>query len=100
MLAAACGAHGRRTKLDRVRVESPRRRLLRSRLLHARVQRIELPGNEGMGLVGTTYLLELAPSLWFGPAAYGAISGERGGLFTLGGELAWRRASAGPLAVM
>ncbi len=73
-------------------VETPAR-------LRVGIERVELPGNEGMGLVGTTYLLELAPDLWLGPAAYGAISGKRGGLFTLGVEGAWRKALGGPFAV-
>jgi hypothetical protein len=73
-------------------VETPAR-------LRIGIERVELPGGEGMGLVGTSYLLELAPDLWFGPAAYGAISGERGGLFTLGVEGAWRRPIGGPLVV-
>ena len=32
-------------------------------------------------------------------AAYGAITGQRGGLFTIGVELAWRQRIAGPLAL-
>lgn len=63
------------------------------------LERTELPGGEGMGLVGTSYLLELLPGVWAGPAAYGAITGQRGGLFTVGGEVGWQRPLAGPLAV-
>jgi hypothetical protein len=50
-----------------------------------------LPGNERMGLLGASYLIEAAPSLYLGPAAYGAITGARGGFFTVGGEAAWRK---------
>ncbi len=60
-------------------------------------EQLRLPEDEDMGLVGTSYLLELAPGVWAGPAAYGAISGRRGGLFTVGGELAWQQQLAGRL---
>ncbi|MEO5735708.1 MAG: hypothetical protein ABIN96_14930 [Rubrivivax sp.] len=48
---------------------------------------IDLPHGERMGLVGGTLLLQAAPGWWVGPAAYGAASGERGGLFVGGVEL-------------
>ncbi|MBS1156633.1 MAG: hypothetical protein H6R07_2557 [Proteobacteria bacterium] len=53
-------------------------------------ENITLPGNEKMGMVGGSYLLETLPNLYLGPAAYGAISGKRGGFFTGGGEVAYR----------
>ena len=62
-------------------------------------ERIRLPGNERMGLVGTSYLLEVAPGVSVGPAAYGAITGQRGGFFTVGVEAAWHRQLAGPFGV-
>lgn len=62
-------------------------------------ERVKLPGGERMGMLGTSYLLEFAPGFLFGPAAYGAITGERGGLFTLGVEGAWRHRLVGPLGV-
>lgn len=68
-------------------------------LLRLNLERTELPGQEGMGLVGTSYLIELRPGLWAGPAAYGAITGQRGGLFTVGVEAAWQRRLVGPLAL-
>jgi hypothetical protein len=55
-------------------------------------ERLSLPDGERLGLVGTSYLLHLSPNFLLGPAAYGAISGERGGLFTVGAELAWQQA--------
>jgi hypothetical protein len=61
------------------------------------IEKVTLPGKEKMGLVGTTYLLELGHGFSGGPAAYGAISGRRGGLFTVGAELAWRHRLADPL---
>jgi hypothetical protein len=53
---------------------------------------VKLPGNERMGLVGGSYLFELAPGWWLGPGVYGAATGQRGGLFTWGGEVErrWR----------
>lgn len=52
---------------------------------------VTLPGDEAMGLVGGTYLLEILPDFYAGPAAYGALTGERGGLYTGGLEAAWRK---------
>jgi hypothetical protein len=54
-------------------------------------EKVSLPRDEKMGLVGTTYLVDLGHGLSFGPAVYGAITGRRGGLFTVGAELAWSR---------
>ncbi|MDR3409570.1 MAG: hypothetical protein P4L87_01260 [Formivibrio sp.] len=51
---------------------------------------ITLPGNEKMGMVGGSYLLETLPNLYVGPAAYGGMTGQRGGFFTGGGEVAYR----------
>jgi hypothetical protein len=47
---------------------------------------LRLPGDDRMGLLGTSYLIELAPGWWLGPALYGAAAGQRGGLFTWGAE--------------
>jgi hypothetical protein len=58
---------------------------------------VKLPGNEHMGLVGTSYLAELSPGLCVGPAVYGAVSGQFGGLFTVGGEAAWCTRRTAPL---
>jgi hypothetical protein len=70
---------------------------------HARIsfERVTFPGDEKVGLVGTTYLVDLAgvPGLAIGPAVYGAISGARGGFFTIGGEAAWRQRLIGPVGV-
>jgi hypothetical protein len=63
------------------------------------IEKVDLPGDEKMGLVGTTYLLDIGRGFSAGPAAYGSISGRRGGLFTLGAELAWQRRLAGPLTL-
>ncbi len=54
------------------------------------LERITLPGNESLGLYGTTYLVDLGGSGFaVGPAAYGGITGQRGGFFTIGGELSY-----------
>lgn len=60
---------------------------------------IDLPGGERMGLVGTTYLVEVRPGLCLGPAVYGAASGQRGGFFTIGAEAAWCTHLTGPLSL-
>jgi hypothetical protein len=70
---------------------------------HARLslEGIRFPEGEHVGLLGSSYLVDVpsASGLALGPAVYGAISGHRGGLFTLGGEVAWRRAIAGPVGI-
>jgi hypothetical protein len=63
------------------------------------IEKLKLPGDERMGLIGTSYLIGVGRGFAVGPAAYGAISGQRGGLFTVGFEAAWRGRIAGPLAV-
>jgi hypothetical protein len=65
--------------------------LHRPALVRFDLEQIGLPAAETMGMLGTTYLVEIAPEIYFGGAAYGAISGKRGGFFTVGPELAWRR---------
>lgn len=56
---------------------------------------------ERVGLVGASYLVDIADirGLGVGPAVYGAVTGDRGGFFSLGGELAWRQRLAGPFGV-
>lgn len=61
------------------------------------LERLKLPGNETLGLAGTSYLVDVGRGFAFGPAAFGAISGDRGGLFTIGAELAYRQSLYGPL---
>ena len=68
----------------------------RAQALPARVtvgfERLRLPGDERVGLLGASYVVELAPGWWLGPALYGAATGRRGGLFTWGaeGQRRWR----------
>lgn len=52
-------------------------------------ERIALPGNESMGMLGGTYLIGMGSGFFAGPAVYGAVTGQRGGFFTMGGEIAW-----------
>ncbi len=54
-------------------------------------EQITLPANEAMGMVGVNYLVETVPNLYFGGAAYGALTGQRGGFFTAGAEVAWHQ---------
>ena len=61
-------------------------------VIRVNAERIRLPGRENLGLLGTSYLLQVAPSVYVGPAAYGAFSGQRGGFFTVGAEASIRRA--------
>jgi hypothetical protein len=63
------------------------------------IEKLKLPGDESMGLVGTSYLIGIGQGFAVGPAAYGAISGRRGGLFTVGAEVAWQKRLAGPLTL-
>lgn len=63
------------------------------------IESIDLPGNEAMGMVGGNYLMQVSPDIYFGPAAYGALTGKRGGFFTAGGELAWRKPLISHLSV-
>lgn len=67
--------------------------------LRAGFETITLPGNQHMGLLGTSYLLELRRGLCVGPAVYGASSGPHGGLFTVGAEAALCTALVGPLSL-
>jgi hypothetical protein len=60
---------------------------------------LTLPGDERMGLVGLSYLVEARPGLCLGPAAYGAASGQRGGFFTVGAEAALCTRLVGPLGL-
>lgn len=61
------------------------------------IETVDLPGKEPMGMVGGSYMLQLAPDIYVGPAAYGALTGKRGGFFTGGGEMAWRKPLLGNL---
>jgi hypothetical protein len=56
------------------------------------VERLRLSKAEAVGLLGVSYIAELASGWWLGPAIYGAATGNRGGLFTWGveGQRRWR----------
>ena len=58
-------------------------------------ERLRLQGDESLGLLGASYVAELTPGWWLGPALYGAATGRRGGLFTWGaeGQRRWRPAN-------
>jgi hypothetical protein len=55
------------------------------------IERVKLPGNETMGLAGASLLFDIDGRWAFGPAVYGAATGQRGGLFVGGVEVqrAW-----------
>ncbi len=60
----------------------------------------KFPQGEGVGIVGTSYLVDVGSSgLAIGPSIYAAATGRRGGFFTFGGEVAWRVRWLGPLDV-
>jgi hypothetical protein len=58
---------------------------------------VQLPGDEQMGLLGTSYLVEVARGLCLGPGVYSAVSGQRGGLFVVGAEAAVCTQLYGPI---
>lgn len=55
-------------------------------------ERWDLPADETMGMWGGRLLWDLGEGWRVGPAAYGAVQGQRGGFITLGveGERSWR----------
>jgi len=59
-------------------------------------EQIDLPDNETMGLVGTSYLLHLNRNIYAGLGIYSAVSGKRGGFFTGGLEAGFKK-RMGPL---
>jgi hypothetical protein len=63
----------------------------RSAMFRAGFEQLKLPANETMGMLGVSYLVETLPSLYVGGAAYGALTGQRGGFFTVGSEVAWHQ---------
>jgi len=101
-LALAC-ALGLAAALHAVPAAAQNAGLLARPDAHGRIgyEQIELPGKERLGLVGTSYLVDVPflPGVSLGPAVYGAIRGQRGGFFTIGGEAAWRQQMWGPLGV-
>lgn len=58
---------------------------------------VQLPGDEQMRLLGTSYLVEVARGVCLGPGVYSAVSGQRGGLFVVGAEAALCTQLYGPI---
>jgi len=61
---------------------------------------VDLGRDETMGLVGVH--VDVLPGwrgLYLGPGGYGAISGDRGGFFVVGGSLGWRQPFIGGFGV-
>jgi hypothetical protein len=52
-------------------------------------ERVKLPGNERIGMIGLTELFPVGHEWWAGFGVYGASGGHRGGLFVPGVEAAW-----------
>ena len=52
---------------------------------------VQLPQDEHMGLMGAHYLVDVAPWLYTGVSAFGAVTGKRGGFFTGGFEAGIRK---------
>jgi hypothetical protein len=63
----------------------------RSAMFRMGFEQLKLPANETMGMLGVNYLVETLPNLYVGGAAYGVLSGHRGGFFTVGSEVAWHQ---------
>ena len=55
---------------------------------------LHLPGQERLGLARGELLFDMGHGLWLGPVAYGAATGQRGGLF-VGGVVLERRWALG-----
>ncbi len=55
------------------------------------LENIQLTAQENMAMLGVSYLFEVSPRLWIGPAVYGAVAGDRGGFYTGGVEASWRQ---------
>ena len=53
-------------------------------------ERVRLPQGERMGLMGGSLLFDAGSGWAFGPAVYGAATGQRGGLFVAGVEVQHR----------
>ncbi|WP_418317494.1 hypothetical protein [Piscinibacter sakaiensis] len=58
------------------------------------IEQLKLPDGEQIGLVGASALVGVGNGWFAGPIVFGAASGQRGGLFVIGGEALWR--TAGP----
>ncbi len=61
--------------------------------------RMTLPNEESMGLLGGNYLLSADGGSYFGLGIYGAVSGDRGGFFTGGLAFGWNKKIVGPLGI-
>jgi len=58
----------------------------RPAMLRFSAEELTLPGNEKMGLLGSSYLVHLNRYLYTGLGIYSAVTGQRGGFFTGGLE--------------
>ncbi len=58
-------------------------------LMKMTVENIQLTDKESLGWVGASYLLETYDNIFVGATLYGAVTGQRGGFFSLGAEALW-----------
>lgn len=58
----------------------------RSSMVRFTAEELTLPGNETMGLLGSSYLVHLNRHFYTGLGIYSAVTGQRGGFFTGGLE--------------
>jgi len=54
-------------------------------------EELDLPGNEKMGLLGSSYLVHLNSHIYAGLGIYSAVTGQRGGFFTGGLEAGFKK---------
>jgi hypothetical protein len=59
-------------------------------LMKMTVENIQLTDKERLGWIGASYLLETYDNIFVGTTLYGAVTGQRGGFFSLGAEALWR----------
>ncbi len=85
LTSSAPGALAAETNSGTTHDDAPRIQALPARVTVG-FERLRLPGDEPLGLLSASYVVELAPGWWVGPALYGAATGRRGGLFTWGAE--------------
>src|SRR4051812_28118010 len=66
-------------------------------------ERVQLPGDEEMwlahALVDALEPVAALPGLYLGVGGFGAVAGDRGGFFVLGGAVGWRHDLVGGLSV-
>lgn len=99
LLLALCVAHAQGHAADvtpGAAVSADAQPLAMPMSVEMRFDPAHIEGGERLGLVSTALLLEPVPDWWMGPVVVGAASGQRGGFFVLGGQVARRWQLTGP----